>query len=321
MPPPSRSRRSPSTVTIGATACAPRPAGRCTCRRRGEHEHGGNDRDQDESGSGEPARRRTSAHEARIVRAGKSRLEQAASEAAVDRDDGARDVRGAVGGQEADHVADLPGAADAPQRDLRDRLRRSETLRAAARVSMRPGAIELTVMPSAPTSRARDFAQPTTPGRTAFESARRPIGSRTVLDSMLIDPAAPTRRRWGRQRSVSRIAESSSKVDRRLEPLDRQLERRAARRAAAVVDEDVDAAERLQRLVDEPLQVARVASRRRGRRARRSARPPARARRAAARTSPRSRPRRASVSAIARPMPADAPQTIAVRPFRPRSTS
>src|SRR5947208_1076814 len=40
---------------------------------------------------------------------------------------------------------------------------------------MRPGAIELTVMPLTPTSRASVFAQPTTPGRTAGERAE-PLG-------------------------------------------------------------------------------------------------------------------------------------------------
>ena len=42
---------------------------------------------------------------------------------------------------------------------------------------MRPGAIELTVMPVGPSSRASVFGQPTSPGRMAFESARLSIGS------------------------------------------------------------------------------------------------------------------------------------------------
>ena len=52
-------------------------------------------------------------------------------------------------------------------------------------MSIRPGAIVFTVIPSAPTSRASVFIQPTTPGRIAFESARSSIGERTELDSML----------------------------------------------------------------------------------------------------------------------------------------
>src|SRR5436853_2593 len=44
---------------------------------------------------------------------------------------------------------------------------------------MRPGAIEFTVIPSGASSRASVFAQPITPGRTAFDSARPGIGSST----------------------------------------------------------------------------------------------------------------------------------------------
>src|SRR5437899_2876603 len=49
---------------------------------------------------------------------------------------------------------------------------RSAYTSASRGVSIRPGAIELTVTPSGPTSRASVFAQPITPGRTEFESAR-----------------------------------------------------------------------------------------------------------------------------------------------------
>ena len=92
---------------------------------------------------------------------------------------------------------------------------------------------------------------------------------------------------------------------------------RAAGRAAAVVDEDVDAAEGLQRAVDEPLEVGRVRARRRARRARRSAPPPARARRGGGRTSRRSRPRRRAPRRSRGPSRTEAPQTIAVRSFEP----
>ena len=68
-------------------------------------------------------------------------------------------------------------------------------LSASRSVSIRPMAIVLTVMPSGPSSRASVFAQPITPGLTAFERARFSIGSRTELDSMLmIRPASLLRR-------------------------------------------------------------------------------------------------------------------------------
>ncbi len=54
---------------------------------------------------------------------------------------------------------------------------------------MRPGAMQFTVMPFGPSSRASDFAQPTTPGRIEFESARLSIGSRTVRRRDVDDPA------------------------------------------------------------------------------------------------------------------------------------
>src|SRR2546423_666295 len=72
---------------------------------------------------------------------------------------------------------------------------------------MRPGAIVLTVIFFGPSSRAIVFAQPTTPGRTAFESARLSTGSRTELDAMLTIRPWPLRSSWGRQRPVSLTSE------------------------------------------------------------------------------------------------------------------
>ena len=58
-------------------------------------------------------------------------------------------------------------------------------------VSMRPGAMQLTVIPFGPSSRASVFDQPTTPGRIAFESARLSTGSLTVLEvTVTMRPAA-----------------------------------------------------------------------------------------------------------------------------------
>ena len=51
-------------------------------------------------------------------------------------------------------------------------------------MSIRPGAIELTVIPCGPSSRESVFAQPITPGRTTLESARLSTGSFTVLEVM-----------------------------------------------------------------------------------------------------------------------------------------
>ena len=115
-----------------------------------------------------------------------------------------------------------------------------------------------TVMPSGPSSRASVFAQPITPGRTTFESARFSIGSRTELDSMLMIRPASLLRRWRRQRFVRPHGRDEQQRDRRLERLLGHLEGGAARRAAAVVDEDVDAAEGLDGAPHQPLAVLRV---------------------------------------------------------------
>ena len=51
-------------------------------------------------------------------------------------------------------------------------------------VSMRPGATQLTVIPSGPSSRESVFAQPMTPGRIVFERARLAVGSLTAAEVM-----------------------------------------------------------------------------------------------------------------------------------------
>ena len=76
---------------------------------------------------------------------------------------------------------------------------------------MRPGATELTVIPFGPSSRDAVFSQPTSPGRTALESASRSIGSLTALDVIAITRPWPLASRWGRQRRTSRIDESSKR--------------------------------------------------------------------------------------------------------------
>ena len=157
---------------------------------------------------------------------------------------------------------------------------------------MRPGAIELTVTPSGPISRASVFAQPITPGRTAFESARLSIGSRTELDVMLITRPWPLRAEVGEAEVRQPTAESSRSSTAFSTSSSVRLDGRRARRAAAVVDEDVDPAERLERRLDESLQVLRVRQVAADGQARRAARPRARAGRAGGRTSRRWRPRR-----------------------------
>ena len=120
---------------------------------------------------------------------------------------------------------------------------------------MRPGAIELTVIPRGPSSRDSDFAQPMTPGRTAFESARLSVGSFTVLDVMFTMRPAGLRSRWGRQRPVSRTTETRSRRTAASTCSVCEPDRRRARRTAGVVHEDVDAAEGVDRGSDEPLEV------------------------------------------------------------------
>ena len=183
---------------------------------------------------------------------------------------------------------------------------------------MRPGAIELTVIFFGPTSRASVFAQPITPGRTVFESARLSIGSRTELDSMLITRPRPLRSSCGRQRVVSRIAESSSSSTAGLDLVVGEADGRRARRPPLLFTR-----------MSIPPKASSVRSTRRLRSAGFVTSPrTASAPTLSASRSSRSRlranmatfaPSPARDSAIASPIPEEAPQTIAVRPFSPRS--
>ena len=67
----------------------------------------------------------------------------------------------------------------------------------------------LTVMPSGPSSCDSVFAQPTTPGRMAFDSIRLGIGSRTDQEVMLTIRPRPLARRCGSASRASRTAEFS----------------------------------------------------------------------------------------------------------------
>ena len=173
----------------------------------------------------------------------------------------AGDVGRAVGGEEADDVADLARRAEAAQRDaaqVASRRAARVDARAARSVSIWPGAIELTVIPSGPSSRASVLAQPTTPGRTAFESARLSIGSRTELDSILMIAASRALAQVGEAQLRQPDRGDEQELDGGLDLLGGEPDRGPARRAAAVVDEDVDAAEGLDGAGDDALGVARV---------------------------------------------------------------
>ena len=91
-----------------------------------------------------------------------------------------------------------------------------------------------------------------------MESARLSIGSRTELDVMLTMRPCPLRRSCGRQRLVEADRREQQELDGALDGLVGELERGRSGRPAAVVDEDVDSAEGLERLLDESLEVLRV---------------------------------------------------------------
>ena len=123
-------------------------------------------------------------------------------------------------------------------------------------VSKRPGAMQLTVMPFGPSSRASVFDQPTTPGRTAFDSARLSTGSFTVLEVTVTIRPWPDRSRWGRQSAVSRTAETSSSctVASMFSSFISSADVRGG--PPELCDDDVDAAEGFDRPLDEPLEVS-----------------------------------------------------------------
>ena len=95
----------------------------------------------------------------------------------------------------------------------RQDMQRSQKIAAAValkalgkKVTMRPGATQLTVMPIGPSSRASDLAQPVTPGRIVFERPRCGVGSFTAVEVMQTTRAAGLRSRCGRQRRTSNTA-------------------------------------------------------------------------------------------------------------------
>ena len=77
-------------------------------------------------------------------------------------------------------------------------------------VSMRPGATQFTVIPSGPSSRESVFAQPVSPGRIVFESARFAVGSFTAAEVMQMIRPPALFRICGRQSSTRRTAGTSS---------------------------------------------------------------------------------------------------------------
>src|SRR6478672_24455 len=162
-------------------------------------------------------------------------------------------------------------------------------------VSMRPGATQLTVIPCGPSSRARLFAQPVTPGRIVFESARCGSASRTS-------------RTAGRSRSSNAASRLSSVISAALPgggppefqttmsippKASRVFETSRSRSAAFVTSP---------RTASAPIRSASNSS-------------CSRLRASMATLAPSS----ASASAEPRPRPDEAPQTIAVLPRRPRS--
>src|SRR5215208_2287848 len=105
MRPGGRAGFSPSTVTSGATGFARLGRNRYSAR------------------SASSMRPSAASRDGVMSRRTASTLQQAARHPAVDGDHRARDVRGAVGGEEADHVPELPRLADTAERDARDLLR------------------------------------------------------------------------------------------------------------------------------------------------------------------------------------------------------
>src|SRR4029453_19119677 len=185
---------------------------------------------------------------------------------------------------------------------------------------MRPGAIEFTVTPSGPSSRASVLAQPMTPGRTAFESARLSIGSRTELEVMLMMRPAPLAGGWGRRVLVRPIAEwrRSSTAS------------WGARWSIPTAFVRGGPPPLFTRMSTPPKAASvRSTSRSRSLGSVMSPRTESAPSWSASRSSSSWRraniatfaPSAANARAIASPIPEDAPQTIAVRPFRPRSTA
>src|SRR6478735_3407281 len=185
-------------------------------------------------------------------------------------------------------------------------------------VSMRPGATQLTVIPCGPSSRARLFAQPVTPGRIVFESARCGTGSFTAEEVMQMTRPAGLRSRCGSASRTSRTAGRSRSSN-------------AASRLSSVISAALPGGgpPEFQTTMSIPPKASSVFETSRSRSAAfvtspRTASAPIRS----ASNSSCSRlrasmatlaPSSASASAEPRPRPDEAPQTIAVLPRRPRS--
>ena len=185
-------------------------------------------------------------------------------------------------------------------------------------VSMRPGATQLTVIDSGPSSRASVFAQPVRPGRSAFDSARCGVGSLTVIEVMKTIRPASLFRMCGSASRTSRTAgwSRSSNADSSWRsviseagpaggPPEFHTRMSIPPKASTV------------RLTSRSRSAAFVTSPRTARAPMRSA--------SRSRTSRRRAniatfaPSAASASAEASPRPDEAPQTIAVLPRRPSS--
>ncbi len=185
-------------------------------------------------------------------------------------------------------------------------------------VSIWPGATQLTVMPRGPTSRESVFAQPVSPGRSAFESERWGFGSFTAPEVTQRMRPAGLFSRYGRQRRTRRTA-------------GRSRSSKARSRSSSVTSEarPGDGPPEFQTTMSMPPNASTVFETTRSRSVAlvTSPRTASAPMRSASRSSSSRRranmvtfaPSSARASADASPRPEDAPQTIAVLPRRPSS--
>ncbi len=123
---------------------------------------------------------------------------------------------------------------------------------------MRPGATQLTVIPCGPTSRLSVLSQPMSAGRNVFESARCVVGS-SAASELTATIRPPALLLQVRQRGADeRDGRAEEEPVRAVERVGIGVERAAGRRAAAVPDEDVEAAEALDRGRDGALEIGVV---------------------------------------------------------------
>ena len=261
--------------------------------------------------------------------------------AAVDRPRRAGDVRGRLRAQEHDHGRDLLLGPEPP-----DRLTRAPSTRAPPRASspgrcafwsasppgeshrsppIGPGETEFTSTPRAANRcrRTRATATARRPWSPSTPCSSTTAASPTTRHTLTIRPQ-PRRAIAGAAARISRIGRHHVQLPLRLPLLVGQLLDRAHRAGAGAVDQRVDPPEPLEARLAAP-------ARRRPRRSRRAPaappRPPAssHARATSASTSERrpssstDAPSPASDTAVARPMPPEAPVTMQARSRRPRS--